>query len=491
MNRDELVKRLGQNKLIPFCISQESNFETPDHIRKISDLLEQVENGKIKRLIINMPPRHGKSYLATELFPAWYLGRNPTKNVISVSYNQDLANDFGRKVRNRIASDSYTPVFDEVALAQDSKSSSKFSLNQGGNYFAVGVGGPLTGRGADLMIMDDVIKNADEARSSTYQNKIIEWYQTTFRTRLMPDGAIILIMTRWTDRDLTNWIIENDKEQEWVHISLPAISNDNLALWPDRYPLDELERIKRELGTKNFNALYQQRPAPDEGNIIKREWIKHFETLPIQPDQVVISVDTTFSNNPTSDYCVLCVLARSRKSEDIYVLDVVRKKMGYVDAYNEIKKLSAKYPNSSILIEQSANGHSLIETLRPTTPNVIGIIPKGNKVSRIASIAPTFEAGQVHIISPKVNGQIEECIEELACFPDGKNDDFCDALSQGLLRLRSTARTKFFDQLIYDYDKVMSNIQNDSRPKDIREQMWPDHDWELEDSLTPMDNFYF
>jgi len=489
MSRANMIQKMGRESLLAFCISQSENFETPAHIRQIAEKLEAVERGEINRLMIFMPPRHGKSHLATENYPAWFLGRNPDKNVILASYGQNLANDFGRKVKNKIESPIYREIFSDVQLSKDSKSKSQFSLTTGGSYFAVGVGGAITGRGGDLIICDDLIKNSDEARSTTYQNSQREWYQTTLRTRLMPGGAIVLIMTRWSDKDIASWILENDDEGEWEVLSLPAISEDGKALWPERYPIDELHRLKKQLGSKNFSSLYQQQPSPDEGNVIKRNWIKYYRKVPEFIGRTVISVDTTFTDRPTSDNCAICVLGRSRSSENIYVLDFKVDKMNFVKALENIKKMKEKFPKATVVIEKSANGEALIETLRTNTSDVIGVSPKGSKVSRILNVAPSIEAGQVFFPSPDIRFDVSDQIEELVTFPDGKHDDFCDSLSQGILRLRSTFHEKFIDDLIKNYDEFGNPIDEKPKKLDIREQMWPDVDWKAEDNHEPrLDN---
>lgn len=488
MSRESLVKRMGQESLLAYSIAQSDKFETPKHINLIAKKLEAVERGEIKRLCIFMPPRHGKSHMASEMFPAWYMGRNPQKNVILASYGQSLANDFGRKVKNQIAGEVFQEVFDDIQLSQDSKSKSQFSLNTGGSYFAVGVGGSITGRGGDLIICDDLIKNSDDARSTTYQHSLREWYRTTLRTRLMPGGAIILIMTRWSDKDIASWILENDKEGEWDVLSLPAISDDGEALWPEKFSLKDLETIKHEQGTLNFNAMYQQKPSPDEGNVIKRQWIRYYRTLPEPLDMMVISVDTTFTDRATSDNCAITVLGRKRSSQMIYLVDYHVDKMNFVAALNNIKNMHQKYPKATVVIENSANGRALIETLRIKMPNVVGVNPKGSKVSRILNIAPSFESGQIILPHPDIRFDIGDVVEELATFPSSKYDDTVDSISQGVLRLRYSSGERMLEDLLEKYDENGNPIGVTPVQNDIRKLMWPDHDWDLEDIKDPYDS---
>lgn len=377
----------------------------------------------------------------------------------------------------------YQEIFKEVELSKDSNSKSQFTLNQGGSYFAVGVGGAITGRGGDLILCDDVVKNADEARSSTYQNNLREWWGTTLYTRLMKDAAVVLVNTRWSDKDLASWILENDFNGEWEVLCLPAISDDGEALWPERYPLSALEVIKREAGTKNFNSLYQQRPSPEEGNVIKREWLKYYRKLPEKLDKIVISVDTSMQESASADNCAITVLARSRASQIVYLLDFHIAKMGFVSALNNIKKMHSKYPRSTIVIENTANGSALIETLKMTTPNVIGVNPKGSKVSRILNIAPSFEAGQIIFPHRDIKLEVENVIEELVTFPDAKHDDFCDSLSQGVLRLRASGAEMRLNQLIDEYDENGIPFTEKKPETDIRKIFWDHVDWDLEDSM--------
>lgn len=484
MNREHLIARAGQESLLAYCIAQNDKFLTPKHIKQIAKKLEAIEQGDIKRLMIFTAPRHGKSHLGTEMFPSWYLGRNPTKNVILASYGQSLANDFGRRVKNQIDGPIYKEIFDDVQLSQDSKSKSHFSLTKGGSYYAVGVGGAITGRGGHLIICDDLIKNSEEARSTVYQNNLREWYQTTLRTRLMTDGAIVLIMTRWSEKDIASWIIENDTDGEWDILTLPAISDNGEALWPEKYPIEELNKLKKQLGTKNFNALYQQIPSPDEGNVIKRDWLRYYRKLPANIKNVVISVDTTFTDRPTSDNCAICVLGRSVNSESIYLIDFKVDKMNFMDALGNIQKMYKKYPQSTVIIEKSANGLALIETLKRFIPKVLGITPKGSKLTRILNVSPLFESGQIYFPHPEMRFDVSDVIEELVTFPDGKHDDFCDSLSQGILRLSTAPSEKMYSDLI-------DSLDGPPKPeKDFRKWFWKDVDWDEQDAHDPYEDYY-
>lgn len=237
--------------------------------------------GECKRLIICMPPRHGKSELASRRFPSFYMGQLPDKQIIAASYNSDLSNDFGREVRNIVDSPEFGALFD-VSLAQDSKAANRWHTSKGGMYVAAGVGTAITGRGADILLIDDPFKDRQEADSELQRNRVWDWYTSTAYTRLMPGGAVIVINTRWHDDDLTGRLLaEQEKDgDKWEVLSLPAINGQGEALWPAWYPLDRLEQIKGVLPARDWNSLYQQNPIPDDGDYFKKDWFGEYDELP-------------------------------------------------------------------------------------------------------------------------------------------------------------------------------------------------------------------
>lgn len=280
------------SRLIAYAAYQWPSYNDAPHHRMIARHLEAVERGDITRLMITMPPRHGKSMLASEFFPAWYMGRNPDHYVVTATYAQELADDFGRKVKNQIEDAAFQAIFPGVGLADDSKSAKRFHIEgaglggiehattQRGAFYAVGVGGPLTGRGAHLLLIDDPVKNREDADSEVVRRKIKDWYTSTAYTRLMPGGRIVIIQTRWHDDDLSGWLQAEHKHEDWAILDLPAINADGEALWPEQYPVEALERIKRALPARDWSALYQQQPQPDEGTYFQRGWFKRWQTLP-------------------------------------------------------------------------------------------------------------------------------------------------------------------------------------------------------------------
>lgn len=284
------------SRLLAYAAYQWPNYADAPHHRLIARKLEAVERGEIRRLMISMPPRHGKSMLASEFFPAWYIGRNPSHYVIAATYAQELADDFGRKVRNQIADPAFKAIFPGVGLKDDSTSAKRFHITapldafatgQDGAYFAVGVGGPLTGRGAHLLLIDDPVKNREDADSETIRKKTREWYTSTAYTRLMKDGRVVVIQTRWHEDDLSGWLLAEHQHEGWDVLSLPAINDQGKALWPEMYPVERLNEIKLAVGPRDWSALYQQRPAPEEGDYFKSDWLK---TVPQLPDRRTLRV---------------------------------------------------------------------------------------------------------------------------------------------------------------------------------------------------------
>ncbi len=275
----ELAARQARKSLLSFTEFTNPLYKRANHHRLIAEKLEAVERGEIDRLMIFMPPRHGKSELASKRFPAWCLGRQPRRQIIAASYNSDLANDFGRNVRNIVAEPEFGQVFPKVSLAPDSQAANRMNTNFGGAYVAAGVGTAVTGRGADIALIDDPFKDREEADSERRRDIVWDWYRSTLFTRLMPGGSIVLIQTRWHEDDLAGRLLEAEGDQ-WEVLDLPAISEAGEALWPEWYPIEALERIKATVGPREWSALYQQKPQPDEGTFFKREWFPTWDKLP-------------------------------------------------------------------------------------------------------------------------------------------------------------------------------------------------------------------
>lgn len=274
-----LTARKARQSLLAFTEFTNPLYQRAQHHQQIAAKLEAVERGEIDRLMIFMPPRHGKSELASKRFPAWCLGRDPMRQIIAASYNSDLANDFGRNVRNIVAEPEFGQVFPSVSLAPDSQAANRMNTNHGGAYVAAGVGTAVTGRGAHIALIDDPFKDREEADSERRRELVWDWYRSTLYTRLMPNGAIVLIQTRWHEDDLAGRLLEHEPEQ-WEVLDLPAISKDGVALWPEWYDLPALRRIQATIGPREWSALYQQQPQPDEGTFFQRAWFKEWKELP-------------------------------------------------------------------------------------------------------------------------------------------------------------------------------------------------------------------
>ena len=270
----------ARNNLLSYAIAQNPSYVPAEHHRKIARALERISSGDCKRLIITMPPRHGKSMLISEYFPSWFLGNHPDKYVIFAAYAQEFADDFGRKVRNQLQDPLFKAIFPECQISADSASASKFNTVQKGSYFAVGVGGPIVGRGAHLAIIDDPVKSREEIESDLFRRKQKDWYQSVMRTRMMPGGAIVIVHTRWHEDDLIGWVLGAHQHEKWEVIDLPAISEDGKALWPEMYPIPELEILKDTLGMREWNSQFMQNPVPESGDFFRREWFQFYDVPP-------------------------------------------------------------------------------------------------------------------------------------------------------------------------------------------------------------------
>lgn len=437
----ELETALAANSL-QFFLEWESEGEwrPAPHLELLCSKLEAVERGEIKRLMVFMPPRHGKSEVVSKKFPAWFLGRNPSKEIIISSYSADLAYDFSRIARNTLR--DCGPELWGVNLAQDSAAVSRWGIDgYRGGLMAAGVGGPITGRGAHIAIVDDPLKNSEDASSKTIRDKIYDWYRSTLRTRLAPGGAIVLVMTRWHEDDLAGRLLAKGEDQ-WEVISLAALaeSGDPLGrelgepLWPWRFSKQELEEIRVDLGSQLWAALYQQRPAPVEGDMLKRHWWRYYDTPPQQFEQVIQSWDMTFKDAATSDFVVGQVWGRI--GADKYLLDQVRERLDFPATVQAVRNLTNKWPQSSaILIEDKANGPAVIATLRREIAGIIAVNPMGGKEARAAAVSPQIEAGNVYLPNPMRVDWVQDFVEECAAFPNGAHDDQVDAMTQALARL--------------------------------------------------------
>jgi predicted phage terminase large subunit-like protein len=428
-------------------------FELPWHLELLVDHLEAVERGEIKRLMIFKPPRHGGSLTSVRLFPSWYLGRNPGRSVIVATYGQDLGDDHGRAVRNFLADPIHTAVFPACKLSSDSSAINRFSTTGGGGAFFVGRLGPITGRGASLAIIDDPIKDAEEARSETVRRTLLEWYRSVLYTRLTPDGRIVLVQTRWHADDLAGTLLK-EQAKEWTVLSLPAVADRDEgfstgrdparvtsslrrtrkageALWPERFPLQVLESIRSTIGGSAWAALYQQNPIPESGSLISPSWIRRWSRadLPSAFDEVCQSWDLALTG--TGDPVAGHVWARA--GGNFYLLDRVYQRLDFPSTLGVIRQLSAKWPQATgKYVEKAAAGAPAIAMLKNEIPGLIPVEPEGSKAARLASVSMLFESANVFLMP---GGDGDEVAAALTGFPHCSNDHDVDACVYGLRAL--------------------------------------------------------
>lgn len=415
------------------------------HTEYIADTLQKIADGEQKYVIVELPPRHGKSMTITETFPSYFIGKNPNKRVIATAYSEGLARKFGRLNRNKLQ--EFGVNLFNVSTANDNSTATNWSLDSNnGGMVATGIGGSITGEGADLLIIDDPIKNNEDAQSQTIRNKIWAEWETTLSTRLHKGASVIVVMTRWHEDDIVGRLLEHSP-YNWERIRMPAIAEDEDDLLSREigeplaqelgYDNEWAEFKKQEVGSRVWNSLYQQRPSASEGNIFKREWWQFYNRLPKMYDKMIISWDLTFKDADTSDYVVGQVWVKHKA--DRYLVDVVRDKMDFPDTLQAVKNLAKKYPRvREILIEDKANGPAVISSIQREIKGVIPIKPKESKIARAQAVTPEIESGNVFL--PEGKDFTYDLIEECASFPNGAHDDQVDALSQALNRFDNERR---------------------------------------------------
>jgi len=438
----------SQKAFLPFVKEMWPAFINGSHHKIMADAFQRVCNGELKRLIINMPPRHTKSEFASYLLPAWFLGRYPEKKVIQTAHTAELAVGFGRKVRNLVGDDDFKKVFKGVSLQADSKAAGRWNTNKGGEYFAIGVGGAVTGKGADLLIIDDP-HSEQEARSpdGSVFDPVYEWYTSGPRQRLQPGGAIVIVMTRWHQRDLTGQILKasqnRDGSDAWEIIQLPAILPSGNSLWPEFWKLDELEKLKAELPASKWSAQYQQDPTSEETAIIKREWWRPWEKKnPPECEFIIQSWDTAFLKTERSDYSACTTWGVFYTENDdgtsganIILLDAFKDRMEFPELKMVAMKMYNQWEPDACIVEAKAAGTPLIFELRQMGLAIGEFTPsRGNdKIARVNAVSDLFASGVVW--APQKHWA-EEVIEEFAAFPVGEHDDLVDSSTQALLRFR-------------------------------------------------------
>jgi len=442
----ELLRRQdAQASLLEFTKYRFPNYASAPHHKLICEKLEAVERGEIKRLMIFMPPRHGKSELASKSFPAWFLGRNPLKQIIACSYNSELAGDFGRSVRNIVNSQEYSNIFNDVTLSPDNKAADRWQTNRGGVYVSAGVGSSMTGRGADILLIDDPTKDRAEADSPTVRQRVWDWWTSTAYTRLMPGGAIIIIQTRWHMDDLSGRLLKEAEKggEQWDVLSLPAIDKDNEALWPEWFPLGALKKIKTVIGSRDWSALYQQDPAGDDKSGFDNRWLRMWRPSNLNNLNKYIIVDPAGEKKKTSDYTVFIVFGLG-EDQNYYICDWVRDRLNLTERANVLFNLHKQYRPLAVGYEkyglqsdiehfqdamQRQNYRFQITTLAGSTA----------KNDRIKKLIPLFEAGRVYLPETCVKRDYEGnqinitqsfIKDEYELFPVAPHDDMLDCMAR-------------------------------------------------------------
>jgi predicted phage terminase large subunit-like protein len=449
--------KLAYSKLLSYaCMSWPGYIIGRQHLI-VAHYLEAIEAGKINRLIINMPPRHGKTMLLS-YFEQWYIGRNPHKQIIYATYGHEKAGDVGGDVRNGMIDPTFKTIFPNCEIDPASKGKNKISTLKGGNIFSVGVNGVVTGRGANLFLIDDPIKNREDADSETSQRKLRDWFRGVAYTRLMDnDNAIIVNLTRWHHWDIVGWALEELKHENWQYLSLPAIAEENddiigrnegEALWPEKYNEQRLATTRMTVGTREWNAQYQQRPTPAEGGMVDlawfgryawSEWLDWFndpqnKRPPFGIKRFVQSWDTAFKEKEINDPSAGTVWGVAKHG--VYLVGLINRRMAFPDLRRAVIDLHGKYSKRlrsaiPVLVEDKASGQSLIQDLkRDTSLPIIKIKPDASKIIRFDEVTPLVEAGKVYL--PEQSPWLVTVETQLERFPHDKHDDIVDSCSQFL-----------------------------------------------------------
>ena len=462
-----LTQERGKVSFLDFVKHVYPGYKVGPHHLKLAQIFEDIANGKKKRVIVNIAPRHGKSELISYLAPAWFLGKYPQKKIIMASHTADLAVNFGRRVRNLVGSDNYKTIFPQVELQADSKSASRWGTNFNGEYFAIGVGGALAGRGADLFIIDDPHSEQD---AKTGRPDVFlpawEWFQSGPLQRLMPGGAIIVVMTRWSKLDLTGQIIKqlenNDEVDHWEVIEFPAIKDDGESLWPEFWPVEELLAKKAALDIRYWNAQYMQNPVSEEGALIKREWWNIWDKeQPPQCEFIIMSLDAAQEANNRADFNALTTWGVFFNEEvnnyNIILLNAIKKRL----EFPELKKLCLEeykeWQPDAFMVEKKSNGAALYQEFRRMGIPAQEFTPgKGqDKISRVNAISDLFSGG---VVWAPAHRWAKDVIEECNDFPSGLNDDLVDSTTLALLRFRQGGFIRLpsdepDDDILYKYRK--------------------------------------
>lgn len=409
-------------------------------LRHLSQVVQEHLRRGGARLIVNAPPRHGKSELISHWLPVWHLDWYPDRRIIAACYGDSLASDWGRAVRDEFLMNEAT----WTRVRQDTQAVNDWKTTEGGGMRTAGVGGPLTGKGGDLIILDDPHKNWEDAMSPISRQRLIDWFNAVLYTRLEPDASIIVVQTRWHERDMTGYLL-NDHSDSWTRIILPALAekddplgrSEGEALCPERFTAERLLEIKNAVGLQMFAGIFQQRPTPPEGSIVKHAHLRYYDELPEDLESFLLSFDLTFEADGSS---FVVGQAWAKKGANYYILDQVRAKPDFSGQLAMVRQLKKAWPQATvILVERKANGAALISTLKDEIPGIVPIVPTSSKEARLMAVQPLFEAGNVWCPAKGRAAWVSEWVDELTTFPYSENDDQVDATTQALLRYRRLA----------------------------------------------------
>jgi len=440
----ELENRLKvQNSLMDFYKAVYPKFIPGKHIDKIVDALEKVEQGKIKRLIISLPPRHSKSNTASIIFPCWYLGRNPSKRIVLTSYSQGISDEQCKKAKELFLHEDYSKYFD-VKIG-NKNTDNNWETSKGGSYYSVGIQGSLTGRGFDLGICDDHCKDRLDASSETYRRRTIDWYKSTFYTRQSKDAAIIIIATRWGQDDLTGYLLQQEAQggEKWEKVVLPAINEDGEALWPEVFNKDKLEVIKKTIGDFEWNALYQQEPVSRSGNLFKVNNMKIYNNdveFPkvryIRVWDIASSKKQRDSDNPDYTCSVLCAVTKVNGMNNLWLKDYIGFREEAPKRNQIIKNIAVRDgPSVNVFMEAFGGYKDAYSEMKEVLRGISNVYPSrmaGDKVVKAAPMEVVFDSGNVHAIK---NSYWDLLYKQLIEFPNGSHDDFPDSLAAAYYEL--------------------------------------------------------
>lgn len=451
----EAKKELARRSMADFTLYTDPHYMMNWHHRLICEYLDRWVAKDIRRLMIFTAPRHGKSELVSRKLPSYIFGRNPDTSIISASYSADLASRMNRDVQRIMDSDLYKEVFPDsrlfgknirsVASGNYLRNSDIFEIvGHRGVYRSAGVGGGITGMGGEYIIIDDPVKNREDANSATMREKLWDWYTSTLFTRLEKDGCVLLTLTRWHEDDLAGRLLERMKQEDaeqWTVLTLPAICEEPVApydirkpgeaLWPWKYDEAALAGIKATVGTYDWSALYQQRPQPAQGTIFKREWFNEEHTYTALPhmSMVIQSWDLPFVKSEGSAKCACIIMGRA--GGNVYIIDVINEKMDFAENVAAFRRITAKYPKARAkVVENKANGPAIVSLLSKEIPGIVPYEPKGGKEERAIAVTPYFEAGNIFL--PKSAPWLQDFVEQFVGFPSGKFKDMVDATVQGI-----------------------------------------------------------